>query len=113
MRILGVDREWPKLKQPRFTTFRFARKDKDWQVNEVVQVVLKPRSTTGKYLGAARIITKDRRDLIRPMILFAAADSEAKEDGFTNYAAMILWFHQVYGKRIFLECVNKLTLEWA
>lgn len=35
---------WPKLRQDIFTTYRFPRKDWDWQTEEIVQVVFKPRS---------------------------------------------------------------------
>ena len=31
MRIISFSVMWPKLQQPRFTTFRFPRKDKDWE----------------------------------------------------------------------------------
>jgi len=45
MRILGVSKKWDKLKNEMlFTTFRFPRKDRDWAVEEVVQLVYKPRS---------------------------------------------------------------------
>jgi len=35
MRILGVSKKWDKLQRPEWTTFRFARKDKDWYEGEI------------------------------------------------------------------------------
>jgi len=57
MRILGFSKKWAKLNNKLlFTTFRFPRKDKDWEIEEVVQIVYKPRSKEREPLGIARII---------------------------------------------------------
>ena len=61
MRILGFSRKWDKLKNDTFTTFRFERRDADWTVGEVVQVVYKPRTKGREILGVATIIGKDIR----------------------------------------------------
>lgn len=54
MRILGFSKHWAKLDNPEFTTFRFPRKDKDWQIGETVKIVIKPRSKGGgELLGLA------------------------------------------------------------
>ena len=42
MRILGFSKKWGKLGDTTFTTYRFPRKDKDWQLEEVVQVATQP-----------------------------------------------------------------------
>lgn len=116
MRILGVKKKWDKLKEPSFTTFRFARKDKDWQLDEIVQIVYKPRSRGREVLGPAEIVGKGKRwfgawDLPLGGGCFIG-DSEARKDGFDNYAKMEEWFRKQYGGRIFREPINKLTLEW-
>ncbi len=56
MRIISFTEMWLKLKSPVFTTFRFPRKDKDWQVGEIVQVYFKNRSPDRKKLGEVEII---------------------------------------------------------
>lgn len=64
MRILGFSQKWHKLNNGiLFTTFRFPRKDKDWEIEEVVQIVYKPRSKQREPLGIARIIRKEPKDL--------------------------------------------------
>lgn len=61
MRILGFSQQWPKLQANEFTTFRFARKDRDWEVGEMVQIVLHPRTKHLAHLGVAEIIAKEPR----------------------------------------------------
>ena len=97
-----------------FTTFRFARKDRDWQVEEAVKIVVYPRSKDKKYLGSAQIISKEPRYFMQNAVLTekSVSDSEAQEDGFLNLADMILWMDKQHGKRIFHEPMNKLTLRW-
>lgn len=128
MRILGFSQKWPKLQQDIFTTFRFPRKDKDWQVEEVMQVVYKPRSKDREYLGTARITRKEPKDLSKHWSYFASASNpntpemidpvEAETDGFTgqhgggNIKAMIDFFFETYGFRCYKEKMNKLTLYW-
>jgi len=106
MRILGFSKKWPKLEQPEFTTFRFARNDKDWEVGEAVQVVYKPRSKGREPLGNAQIISKESRDC------GALTKEEAIEDGFVSRFEMFAWITRVHGTRWAYEEMNKLTLEW-
>ena len=69
MRILGFSEKWAKLLEGTFTTFRLERRDTDWQVGEVVQVVYKPRRKGGgEKLGVAKIVDKARRYLEHPLI---------------------------------------------
>lgn len=113
MRILGFSRRWPKLSQSEFTTFRFARKDKDWAQHELVQVVIKPRSKDRHVLGFAKIIHKDRKLFAFPHDApLEISDMEAMKDGFAGYMDMRDWFKAQYGNRIFQEYLNKLTLQW-
>lgn len=113
MRILGVSKKWDKLRRPDWTTFRFARKDKDWYEGEVVQVYYKPRSKDREFLGRAKIVKKERRwfgVLVHPYYI---SNTEARIDGFKSNGDMALWFREQYGARIFSEPMNRLTLEWV
>jgi len=112
MRILGFEKKWPKLQKNNFTTFRFPRKDRDWQTGEEVQIVYKPRSKEREILGIARIINKDERQFLS-FGQFEIMDEEARDDGFTGYIEMKDWFFKRYGDRIFDEPMNKLTLTWV
>jgi hypothetical protein len=118
MRILPVTEKWPKLKQPRWTTFRLERRDRDWQVGEVVQVVYKPRRKGGgEKLGIAKIVDKARRYLQCPAYMrhgfyYERAIQEAKEDGFNSYDDMWEWLWAHHGGDLFQRPLNKLTLEW-
>ena len=135
MRILGFSKQWGKLNKQwferdkhTFTTFRFPRKDKDWEVEELVQVFYKPRSKEREALGIARIIRKQEKDLNKKY--YSCSDickdpdvitpSEAYEDGFSgmhgggdikkllDFLRDSSTFDQYYrvGK------INKLTLYW-
>ena len=131
MRILGFSKKWDKLNKKwyqrdvhTFTTFRYPRRDRDWEVEEVVQVVYKPRSKERKPLGIARIIRIDEKDIdatwsFYPLPRFPNTDymispSEAEEDGFTgqhgggDVRAMIS-FIKDWSRG---DIVNKLTLYW-
>ena len=105
MRILGFSKKWAKLEQERFTTFRFPRKDRDWEPGEQVQIVYKPRSKNREPLGDAQIVKIERR-------VFPVTDEEAIADGFKDASDMAFWFRQAHGDRIDYETVNKVTLEW-
>jgi len=114
MRILGFSKHWVKLEEKEFTTFRFARKDRDWEVGEQVQIVFKPRSKDREVLGVAMIIGKNRR-LIPSAISYMAlnvlpvTDAEAIADGFESVAGMREWLQGTHGKERAL-LMNKLTL---
>ena len=132
MRILGFSKKWPKLNKQwyerdlhTFTTFRYPRRDSDWGVEEVVQIVYKPRSKEREPLGIARIIRIETKDMGKNCYSFyhyadAMKDSEiiltseAEEDGFTgrhgggDVRAMIDYIKD--WKRG--DIINKLTLYW-
>lgn len=115
MRILGVEKKWPKLRQSEFTTFRFSRRDKDWEVDEEVQVVYKPRSKEREVLGIARIKDKCARMLVNNPVspVGEVSEGEAVADGFEFKKAMQVWMWDRYKRRIFDEPINKLTLKWV
>ena len=117
MRILGFSKKWSKLSQPEFTTFRFARKDKDWEVGELVQIIYKPRSKDREKLGIAEITRKESRNMVRARrnewVIPTITEEEANADGFENYMQMWFWLFDTYGgQRLIHEPMNKLTLRW-
>lgn len=106
MRILGFSKKWAKLNNRSFTTFRFPRKDRDWQLGEQVQIVFKPRSKEREVLGIAEIWAKEER------WMSGVTSKEARRDGFDNYGDMLLWVFRVHDLRFYDEPMNKLTLKW-
>lgn len=107
MRILGFSKEWDKLKGSFFTTFRVPRKDKDWQLYEKVQIVIKPRTKERKILGEAVIIGKEERSLEGIDL------HEAVIDGFPSLTEMKYWLIEAHGKeKLDHTPLNKLTLNW-
>jgi len=122
MRILGFEKKWPKLESDFFSTFRFERKDKDWGLNEFVQIVIKPRSKDREEMGIAKIVRKEPRRIFPPKARFSPdepqinepqiSDGEAIADGFPGIKAMQLWMWDRYKRRLFDEPMNKLTLVW-
>ena len=128
MRVLGFSKKWNKLDELTFTTYRFPRKDKDWAIEEVVQIVYKPRSKGREILGIARIIRKQVKNLNKrwsycpspsfPNTPDMITPEEAREDGFTGMHGggdtekMLKFFIDTYGYRKCEEPINKLTLYW-
>jgi len=122
MRILGFSKHWPKLyKGWTFTTFRYQRGDRDWQVGELVQVVVQPRRKGGgDKLGIAKIIAKEWRELDRGYYQIAdgncaplVTDQEAQEDGFAGLDDMVRWMEKTCGRLDWVPCMQKLTLRWV
>ena len=130
MRELGFSKMWDKLNNEiLFTTFRFPRKDKDWQIEEGVKIVYKPRSKEREVLGIARIIRKQPKDLNKRWSYYASfsqpntpdmiTPSEADEDGFTGMHGggdtekMRRFFIDTYGYSKCKEPINRLTLYWV
>ena len=130
MRVLGFSQDWPKLQNEIFTTFRFARKDRDWQIGEYVQIVFRPRSPQRESLGIAQIIAKEPRRMAKygrnwegDDKVALISESEAIADGFAAecpgcgqreiaYSQMWEWLFPIYGLRLLREPMNKLTLKW-
>ena len=126
MRILGFSERWEKLNHLEFTTFRFARKDRDWGVGEQVQIVLNPRSKERCVLGIAEIVAKEARCMARygskltcPKITNEEAIADGFQDKFNHhgkieaYFQMWDWLWSIYGgRRLLDEPMNKLTLRW-
>ncbi|KKL60061.1 hypothetical protein LCGC14_2209080 [marine sediment metagenome] len=102
MRILGFSKKWDKLNNIEFTTFRSPRKDRDWEADETVQIVYKPRSKKRESLGTARIISKEFRFPLE------ITEEEAIKDGFNN--ALEVWLFLKKPKND--TPMNKLTLRW-
>jgi len=132
MRILGFSEHWKKLDNDLlFTTFRFARKDadkgRDWAVEETVQIFYKPRSPKREYLGIARIIRKEPKNLSKRFSYFGnyqentpdvIRPDEAKDDGLSNFGGgdtegMRNYFRKTYGwSKCDNEPIYKMTLYW-
>ncbi len=108
MRILSFTLMWPKLEKQEFTTFRCERRDKDWQLGELVQVYFKARSPNRKKLGVAEIVGKERRRIIAYTGL--SGEEEAIDDGFSGWDDMLRWLYKAH-KRL-PEEMNKLTIKW-
>ena len=109
MRSLGFQKNWAKLSDPVFTTFRFPRKDsdrgRDWRVGETVQVVLHSRTPQREVLFCAEIIGKESTEL------GGITDAEAVADGFPGgWSEMANWLTKTYGKLDLGKVINKLTL---
>ena len=115
MRILSFSKKWQKLEKDIFTTFRFKRRDADWEVGEVVQVFYKTRTPERELLGTARITAKEPRWMLNILGslrgIEAVSDKEAIEDGFESKRAMLNWLTSQHEGRIQEEPMNKLTLE--
>lgn len=110
------------MKQDTFTTFRFMRRDRDWEIREFTQVVLEPRSPKRQYLGIVQIINKEprisslwppaRRIFTSPLPALIT-EEEAIADGFASLAEMEAWLIKAHGReRVENEIINKLTLRW-
>ena len=125
MRILSFSERWHKLRNPiLFTTFRYPRRDRDWGVEEVVQVYFKARSPAREKLGTARIVRIETKDMGKrwshspsfkfPNTAEMIAPWEAEEDGFPgphgggDIRAMVSFIKDYSRGNI----VNKLTLHW-
>ena len=131
MRILGFSKKWDKLNQDMFTTFRFPRKDRDWGVEELVQVVYKPRTKGREPLGIARIMRKQEKDVNKTWSYYPRPSFPNTPDMITPLEAKSDGFDAIHGGgdieklRDFLRAsssyeqfyrigkVNKLTLYWV
>jgi len=133
-RELGFSKMWDKLDNDLFfTTFRFARKDagkgRDWKAEEVVKIVYKPRSPKDrKFLGMARIIKKELKDLNKRWLFMPGiaqnmpdmiSPQEAHDDGFYSQHGggdvekMIQFFRETSDYDTFHHTpIYKLTLYW-
>lgn len=106
MRIISFSQRWNKLSNPEFTTYRFPRKDADWQEGEIVQVYLNNRSPKRECMGVVEIINITANN-------FKITEEEAKEDGFENYNEWFDFMCKTYTeRRMYDEPMNKLTLRW-
>ena len=116
MRILSFNQRSPKLQQDEFSTFRFKRRDIDWAVGEVVQIVFKPWGKEREILGIAEIVGKEARRIFPTRKLChipLLTEREAIRDGFIGWGDFALWLVKAYGhKRVWEEPMNKLLLRW-
>ena len=100
MRILSFCKMWEKLSNPEFTTFRWERKDRDWEKGESVQIYFKSRSPQRHKLETGIILNKE------PRRICDITEEEAIADGFNNMLEMWLFL----GKPDMDRVINKLTI---
>lgn len=128
MRIIGFSSlEWhnyeverPKLALPRFTTFRFPRRDRDWTPGEIAKTVYKPRArkdTVRTVLGLVVIISVEPRSFLPRNIngVKPISNREARMDGFESALEMGKWIQSTYGIGRICEqyIINRLSLRWT
>lgn len=119
MRIISFEQDWPKLHRTRFTTFRFPRRDRDWEPGELVKVVVKARTAERLYLGIAKISIMVTNRIFPCLIgTFPGTNvpittQEAIEDGFWTMVDMNDHFVGMHGKRLLQEPLNKLVLMYT
>lgn len=119
MRVIGFSEKWTKLQNDEFTTFRFERRDRDWQIGEEVQVVFRPRRKGGgEKLGTAIIVYKELRDITgwQPLITLPTLNppvslDEVQADGFPTVLEMYRWLYGAHRDRTSNQ-ISKLTLKW-
>jgi hypothetical protein len=113
MRIISFTKQWGKLRQEQFTTFRLPRKDsdkgRDWRQGEIVQVYYHSRCPDRKHLGNAVIVSKT------PVWVASIDDEQAVADGFPGgQAEMLEWLEHAHPGRLEPNTlINKLTLKWV
>lgn len=128
MRILGFCKDWDKLKQPEFTTFRFEHRGKPHVIGEQFQIKIKPRSKGGGiFKGIAKLRMKEPRAMAKYGDLTGCqlvTNDEALVDGFEDkwdkhafkraYFGMWEFLWDCYGwERLHKEPMNKMTLRWV
>lgn len=116
MRILGFSRiDWqnfdthgPKMVALKFSTWRWARRDTDWYMGELVQVVLKPRSNERVVLGTAGLSS------VQPRELYSITDEEARADGFGQSWELRSYLStERYRRKLkYGHTLNKIVVEW-
>ena len=121
MRVLSFSRMWAKLDGDTLTTFRFERKDRDWEVGEQVQMVFKARSPQRRVLGVAEIVDKTPRWVMNhpPGLGYAGyfntplvTEEEAVADGFSSREEMVKFIRKERRMLCVIKPLNKLTVRW-
>lgn len=112
MRIMGFSKKWPKLFREEFTTFRLPRKDRDWEVGEQVEVVIKPRSKTREPMMIAEINEMEPVSIAVSDFRYRMPTlAEIQADGFENLAEMRQWVSQAHNiPQYCIPSMNKITL---
>jgi hypothetical protein len=120
---MGFQKQWinqvtgkPKLSEETFTTFRFPRKDRDWEVGETVQVVMNPRTKGRVPVGEAVIVSKEIKALIpaqRHGQTNLITNDEARQDGFMLAAELVDFMLEGKPLSYWGLRPNRLTLRWT
>ncbi len=103
-----------RLFNQQFVTYKRIRKDKDWQVGEIVNVTLSPVAEAHTQLGFAKIINIDKKSFNRYTYPETADLScgELAYEGFgpfDNYDFKRAYFGKDY---LDVNIFNKITLQW-
>lgn len=115
-----------------FSVFKMPRNDNDWQIEELVKIVSRPKPKERKVLGIARIIRINEKHVAKKYHYFLAGFSrnedntpdvitpeEAREQGFIGLHGggdLDKFKHYLYKKYGFPYSygyvINKITLYW-
>jgi len=130
MREMWVKEKWRRADdEVLFSNYQFPRKDRDWNLEEVVRIVYNPITKDRTVMGIARIIRIQPKDLKRTWQFYPYPNypntpdmitpTDAEEDGFTGMHGggdtkkMESYYRKKYGwSRCEREPINKITLYW-
>jgi hypothetical protein len=122
MRIIGFEKDdWQsyyrnggscdKMSRPEFTTFRWPRRDnKDYQMGELLQVVIKPRSEARKPLGIVAVVGREELDPYWKE--GGITDEMARQDGFFYATELVTYLYKKRDYRNYPPKVYRYTLIW-
>ena len=103
-----------RLFNEQFVTYKRIRKDKDWQVGEIVNITLSPVAKPHTQLGFARIISIDKKSDNHYMYP-ETTDLSCEELKYECFDAFDSWkFKRTYfGDSYYdIKIFNKITLQW-
>jgi hypothetical protein len=104
-----------RLFNEQFITHKRIRKDKDWQVGEIVNITLSPVAKPHIQLGLAKIISIDKKSdnhYIYPETTDLSSEELAYE-GFSHWGDTWKFKRTYFGDDYFdVKIFNKITLQW-
>lgn len=103
-----------RLFNERFVTYKRIRKDKDWQVDEIVNVTLSPVAKPHIQLGFAKVIAIDKKSFNHYMYP-ETTNMSGEELTYEGFQIFDEWkFKRAYFDKDYIDIkmFNKLTLQW-
>jgi hypothetical protein len=97
-----------------FTTYKRIRKDKDWEVGEIVNITLSPVAKPHTQLGLAKIIRIDKKSTNHYIYTdtTSLSSEELAYDGFEPFSDW-KFMHSYFGYKSYeVKIFNKITLQW-